>query len=61
MGTRHSWVRRRIKQNSVNYQVLVAHAYNRSYSGGREKDCGSKPAQANSLWDPISKNPSQKK
>jgi hypothetical protein len=38
--------------------VLVAHAYNPSYSGGRDQeDCSSKPAQANSLLDPISKKP----
>jgi hypothetical protein len=31
-------------------QVLVPHAYDPSYSGGRDQeDCGSKPAQANSL------------
>jgi hypothetical protein len=36
----------------------VAHAYNPSHSGGRDqKDCCSKPAQANSLQDPISKKP----
>jgi hypothetical protein len=35
---------------------------NPSYSGGRDQeDCGSKPAQANSSQDPISKNPSQKR
>jgi hypothetical protein len=33
---------------------------NPSYSGGRDQDCGLKPAWANSLQDPISKNPSQK-
>jgi hypothetical protein len=39
----------------------VAQAYNPSYSGGRDQeDRGSKPAWANSLQDPISKNPSQK-
>jgi hypothetical protein len=39
----------------------VAHACNPSYSGGRDQeDHGLKPAQANSLRDPISKNPSQK-
>jgi hypothetical protein len=38
--------------------VLVAHACNPSYSGGRDqKDCSSKPAQANSFQDPISKKP----
>jgi hypothetical protein len=39
----------------------VAHACNPSYSGVRnQEDQGLKPAQANSLQDPISKNPSQK-
>jgi hypothetical protein len=38
--------------------VLVAHAYNPSYSGGREReDCSSKPAWANSSRDPILKKP----
>jgi hypothetical protein len=38
------------------YWVLVAHAYNPSYSGGSDQeDCGSKPARGNSLQDPISK------
>jgi hypothetical protein len=37
-------------------QVLVAHACNPSYSGGKDQeDCGSKPAWANSSWDPILK------
>jgi hypothetical protein len=36
--------------------VLVAHACRPSYSEGRDQeDCGLKPAQANSLQDPISK------
>jgi hypothetical protein len=40
----------------------VAHAYNPSYSGGRDQeDRSSKPAQANSLRDPISKMPNTKK
>jgi hypothetical protein len=40
----------------------VAHACNPSYSGGRDQeDCGSKPARANSLGDPISKIPSTKR
>jgi hypothetical protein len=40
----------------------MAHACNPSYSGGRDhKDRGLKPAQASSLWDPILKNPSQKR
>jgi hypothetical protein len=35
---------------------------NPSYSGGRDQeDHSSKPAQANSSRDPISKNPSQKR
>jgi hypothetical protein len=39
----------------------VAHACNPSYSGGRDqKDRNLKSARANSLRDPISKNPSQK-
>jgi hypothetical protein len=40
----------------------VAHACNPSYSGGRDQeDRGSKPARANSLRDPISKNPKTKR
>jgi hypothetical protein len=40
----------------------VVRAYNPSYSGGRDQeDCHSKPAQANSLQDPISKTPITKK
>jgi hypothetical protein len=40
----------------------VSRTYNPSYSGGRDQeDHSSKPAQANSLRDPISKNPSQKR
>jgi hypothetical protein len=40
--------------------MLVAHTCNPGYSGGRQ--CGSKPAQANSSQDPISKKtPSQKR
>jgi hypothetical protein len=43
-------------------QVPVAHACNPSYSGGRDQeDCSSKPAQANSSQDPISKIPNTKK
>jgi hypothetical protein len=39
-------------------QAPVTHTYNSSYSGGRDQeDCGLKPAQANSLQDPISKIP----
>jgi hypothetical protein len=41
-------------------QAPVAHVYNHSYSRGKDQeDHSSKPAWANSLWDPISKNPSQ--
>jgi hypothetical protein len=37
----------------------VAHAYNPSYSGGRDQeDCGLKPVRANSSRDPILKKPS---
>jgi hypothetical protein len=42
--------------------VSVAHACNPSYSGGRDQeDHSSKPAQANSLQDPISKLPITKR
>jgi hypothetical protein len=44
------------------WQEPVAHAYNLSYSGGRDQeDWGLKPAQASSLQDPSSKNPITKK
>jgi hypothetical protein len=40
----------------------VAHAYNPSYSGGRDQeDRGLKPVQATSLWDSIPKKPITKK
>jgi hypothetical protein len=40
----------------------MAHTYNPGYSGCTEQeDHGSKPAQANSSRDPISKNPTHKK
>jgi hypothetical protein len=50
-------------QNPKNKEpVLVAHAGNPSYLGGRDQeDRGSKPAQANSSQDPISKKPITKK
>jgi hypothetical protein len=42
--------------------ALVDHACNPSYSGGRDQeDLGSKPTQANSLQDPISKKTHHKK
>jgi hypothetical protein len=42
--------------------VPVAHAYNPSYSGGRDQENhGSKSAQANSLKNPISKEKSSQK
>jgi hypothetical protein len=45
----------------LNSWALVAHTCNPNYSGGRDQeDRGSKPAQANSSQDPISKNLSQK-
>jgi hypothetical protein len=41
--------RRSSQIKDVPCRVLVAHAYNPSYSGGRDQeDGGSKPAQANS-------------
>jgi hypothetical protein len=40
----------------------MAHAYNPSYSGGRDQeDRGSKPAQANSSVTPYLKNKPHKK
>jgi hypothetical protein len=43
-------------------QVPVAHAYNPSYSGGRDQeDLCSKPVWANSLRDLISKTPITKR
>jgi hypothetical protein len=43
-------------------QAPVAHAYNPSYSGGRDQeDHGSKPDQTNSSRDPISKKPITKR
>jgi hypothetical protein len=40
----------------------VAHVCNPSYSGGRgQEDGGSKPAQSNSLQDPILKKPITKR
>jgi hypothetical protein len=43
-------------------QAQVAHAYNPSYSGGRDReDLLSKPAQASSSGDPISKKTHYKK
>jgi hypothetical protein len=42
--------------------VLVAHTCNPNYSRGRDQeDCGSKPTQANSSQDPISKVPITKR
>jgi hypothetical protein len=36
----------------------MAHAYNPSYSGGRnQEDCGLKPARANSWWNTTLKKP----
>jgi hypothetical protein len=41
--------------------LSLAHTYNLSYSAGRDQeDCGLKSAGANSMQDPILKNPSQK-
>jgi hypothetical protein len=44
------------------HQVLVAHAYNSSYWGGKDQvDYGLKLAPANSLHTPLSKIPNTKK
>jgi hypothetical protein len=47
---------------TLSCQALVPHTCNTRYSGGRDQEnCSSKPAQANSLQDPISKKPFTKK
>jgi hypothetical protein len=47
---------------SIFCKVLVAHAYNPSYSGGRDQEDGSsKSAGANNLQDSILKKPFTKK
>jgi hypothetical protein len=47
-----------LKKKKKISQAPVVHAYNSSFSGGRDQeDCSSKPAQANSFRDPISKKP----
>jgi hypothetical protein len=51
-----SKLRTKVKKAMVG-QAPVAHVCNPSYSGGRGQDSGSKPAWANSSWDPISKKP----
>jgi hypothetical protein len=57
MGSKKQWPLSKINPG----QEPVAQTCNPSYSGGRDQeDCGSKPARANSLWDPILKNVSQK-
>jgi hypothetical protein len=49
-------------QKEIVSRAPVSHTYNPSYSGGRDQeDHGSKPACANSLRDPISKNTLTKK
>jgi hypothetical protein len=49
-------------KEDVRSQAPVDHSYNPSYSGSRDqKDCGSIPAQVNSLQDPILKIPNTKK
>jgi hypothetical protein len=45
-----------VPQKIKNSQVLVAHTYNSSHSGGRDQeDQGSKPVTVNNLQDPILK------
>jgi hypothetical protein len=49
-------------QKTIHSQAPVAHTYNPNYSGDRDqKDFVSKPAQANSSRDPISKKHITKK
>jgi hypothetical protein len=48
--------KRKPKTKTENSQMMVAHACNLSYSGGRaQEDRGWKPARANSSRDPILK------
>jgi hypothetical protein len=52
----HTVIINTVRDNSNICWVSVAHAYNPSYSGGRDqKDYSSKSAQANSSQDPITK------
>jgi hypothetical protein len=49
-------------QGALTTQVLVAHVYNPSHSGGRDQeDHSSKPAWATSSWEPILKKTQHKK
>jgi hypothetical protein len=51
-----NWVEKKHSQCMPTCQVLVNHTCNPCYLGGRDGENHSlKPAQANSLWDPISK------
>jgi hypothetical protein len=51
-----------LKKKKREIQVLVAHACNSSYSGGRDQeDHSSKPAWENSSRDPILKKTHHKK
>jgi hypothetical protein len=49
-------IKKQIKNNKIyTGQVLVAHASNPSYLGGKDQEnCGLKPARANSSQDPSS-------
>jgi hypothetical protein len=51
-----------LKKKKRTIQAPVAQASNLSYLGGKDqKDCGSKPAWANSSRDPTSKIPNTKR
>jgi hypothetical protein len=50
------------KANLKKWNFSWVHACNPSYSGGRDQeDCGLRPAQPNSSWEPILKTPITKK
>jgi hypothetical protein len=49
------------RQKENTSQEPVAHAYNPSYSGGKDQNGGLKPTGANSSQDPILKKPITKK
>jgi hypothetical protein len=56
------WIKILFSERHCSSRAPVAHASNPSYSGGRDQEHhSSKPAQENSLQNPISKNPSQEK
>jgi Fe-S cluster assembly ATPase SufC len=61
-GKKQRQIKRKFFLKKILSWVLVAHACNVNFSGGRDQEeRGLKPALANSLQDPILKTPSTKK